>query len=270
MKKLLLAVATFATIFSTASAQNSDVNTLNEKQVSQLDVSGKWVGKRFQYTADHKNVLQTFEYEFDLKQNGDIVTGTTSISGENGIFGDMKMRGVISGNKLIFEEYEIVSENILNEGKTWCYKVGELSFAKDGGQVALLGETPSYMPYYGFPCTGGFSNMKKVDSGSEAIDFSNFASSKLNEGGFSMNVQPNPFVSKATINFNLDKDAKVELSVMDLSGKTVATLQNGKLEKGNHEFIFDVQKNTVAAANYIAVLKVNGETHSSLITKANY
>lgn len=270
MKKLLLSASIFAIVFSTANAQNANLNVQKEKAATQFDVSGKWVGKRFQYTADHKSVLQTFEYEFDLKQNGDIVTGTTSISGENGIFGDMKMRGVISGNKLIFEEYEIVSENISNEGKTWCYKVGELSFVNDGGQVALLGETPSYMPYYGFSCTDGFSNMKKLDKGTEVIDFSNYNSSKLSEGNFSMKVQPNPFVSKATIDFNLDRDAKVELSIIDLSGKVIAVLQNGELEKGKHSFIFDAQKNTIAATNYIAVLKVDNETHSSLLTNANY
>lgn len=268
MKKLLLTSAIIGFIYSGTIAQTAEI--LNEKQVTTIDVNGKWVGKRQQYTTDHKGILQTFEYEFNLKQEGSIVTGTSSIFGSGGYYGDMKLRGVITGNKLMFEEYEILSENLSNTNRTWCFKTGELTFAKDGNNIKLLGATPSHIPGYNIPCSGGYSNMEKVEDGSNAIDLSKNFTSKLNQEDFAVNVLPNPFFDKAKINFLLDKDSKVELNVLDMSGKTVATLQQGKLEKGNHEFVFDAQKNPQAASNYIVVLKINGTTYSSLLSKINY
>lgn len=268
MKKLFSTVAIITLFFSVLIAQTTEA--LSEKQVAKIDVSGKWIGKRHQYTADKTGILQTFEYEFNLKQEGNVVSGTTSIFGTNGDYGDMKLRGVIVGNKLVFEEYEIVSENQSNPYRTWCFKAGELTFAKDGNKVKLLGATSSHIPYYNIPCSGGYSNMEKVDDGSNAIDLSKNFSSKFNEENFQVTVLPNPFIDKAKIAFSIDKESKVELNVLDLSGKMIAELQNGKLVKGNHEFVFDAQKNQITASNYIVVLKVNGETHSSLLSKMNY
>lgn len=269
MKKLLFTTAILAFTFAVATAQNSDAKPLNEKQVSEMDMSGKWVGKRFQYTADHQGILQTFEYEFNFKQEGNRVNGTTSIYSENGDYGDMKMRGIIVGNKLIFEEYEIADEHQSNPLRTWCFKAGELTFAQDGNSVKLVGATNSHIPYYNIPCTGGFSDMSKVD-GENTIDFSKNISSKLNERDFKLNVSPNPFVEKANVSFYLDKNAEVQLNIMDLSGKEIAELQNGQLEKGTYNFEFNANKSPIAATNYIVTLKVNGEIYSSLLSKMNY
>jgi len=267
MKKILLVIATIGFLFS-AQAQRGEV--LSEKQVSKLDVSGKWVGKRHQYTADQKGILQTFEYEFTLKQEGNLVTGTSSIFGSNGDYGDIKLRGVITGNKLIFEEYEVVNQHQTNSDRTWCFKAGELTFAKSGESVKLTGATSSFIPYYNVPCTGGFTDIVKVDEGGNAVDLSNNFNSSILDENFNVNVFPNPFFDKATINFNLDKDAKVQVQVMDLQGKVVADLQSGKLKEGNHNLVFDAAKYPVAAGNLMVAMKVNGETHSRLLAKLNY
>jgi hypothetical protein len=267
MKKIFLAITAIGLFFN-VQAQRGEA--LSEKQVSKLDVSGKWVGKRHQYTADQKGVLQTFEYEFTLKQEGNLVTGLSSIFGSNGDYGDIKLRGVITGNKLIFEEYEVVNQHQTNPDRTWCFKAGELTFAKSGESVKLTGATSSFIPYYNIPCTGGFTEIVKADEGGNAIDLGkNFGTTLLDEN-FNVNVFPNPFFDKATISFNLDKDAKVQVQVMDLQGKVVADLQNGKLNAGNHNLVFDAAKFPVAAGNLMVAMKVNGETHSRLLAKLNY
>lgn len=267
MKKIFLAIAAIGFLFS-AQAQSGEA--LSEKQVSKLDVSGKWVGKRHQYTADQKGVLQTFEYEFTLKQEGNLVTGTSSIFGGNGDYGDIKLRGVITGNKLIFEEYEVVNQHQTNPDRTWCFKAGELTFAKAGETVKLTGATSSFIPYYNVPCTGGFTDIVKADEGGNAVDLSNNFNNSILDENFNVSVFPNPFFDKATINFNLDKDSKVQVQVMDLQGKVVADLQNGKLKEGNHNLVFDAAKYPVAAGNLMVAMKVNGETHSRLLAKLNY
>ncbi len=266
MKKILLACsALIATTFLNA----QKLESLNEKQVSEMNVTGKWVGKRHQYTDDKKGVLRTFEYEFDLKQEGKVVTGVSSIIGSNGDFGDIKIRGVITGNKLMFEEYEVVNEHHNNPDMVWCFKAGELTFAKEGEQLLLCGATSSFIPYYNFPCSGGYTKIIKADAGN-AVDFSgNFNFGNVVEN-FEVNVFPNPYFDKATVNFNLPKDSKAELRVMDMQGKVVADLHSGKLAKGNHNFVVDAKESGLASGNLIVVLKANGETHSKALFKANY
>jgi hypothetical protein len=126
MKKMSALILALVFIFSgTTQAQEQRTTTLNAKQVSKLDVSGKWVGKRKQYSWDQKSYIEVFEYEFDLKQEGDIISGTTTIINSNGEYADMQIEGVLVGNKLHFAEKEIKSA-IRPEGKVWCFKSGEL------------------------------------------------------------------------------------------------------------------------------------------------
>lgn len=50
---------------------------------------------------------------------------------------------------------------------------------------------------------------------------------------------PNPFNPTTTINYSLENDGFVNLSVYDLSGRTVATLVNREMTAGQHEYHFD-------------------------------
>ena len=85
-----------------AVAQDAKAQVLTAAQVAKLDLNGKWSGKRMQYSADKKSFVETFQYEFNLKQDGDIITGTTTIISANGDYADMKLEGVLIGNKLHF------------------------------------------------------------------------------------------------------------------------------------------------------------------------
>src|SRR5436190_15261669 len=124
------------------SAQESS-QILNTQQVSKLDLSGKWIGKRKQYSADKKSFIETFQYEFDLKQEGNIITGTSTIINSNGEYADMKLEGMIIGNKLHFAEKEVKGA-ARPDGKIWCFKSGELYIGKSGDNIKLIGATPSY------------------------------------------------------------------------------------------------------------------------------
>src|SRR5258708_2303817 len=102
---------------------------LNAQQVSKLDLSGKWIGKRKQYSADKKSFIEIFQYEFDLKQEGNIISGTSTIINRSGEYADMKLEGVIIGNKFHFAEKE-VKNAARPDGKVWCFKSGELFISK--------------------------------------------------------------------------------------------------------------------------------------------
>ena len=89
MTRISLALLTLLFTATTGFAQDSYTQILNAQQVSKLDLNGKWVGKRKQYSADKKSFIETFQYEFELKQEGDIITGTSTIINSNGDYADM-------------------------------------------------------------------------------------------------------------------------------------------------------------------------------------
>jgi len=55
-----------------------------------------------------------------------------------------------------------------------------------------------------------------------------------------INVYPNPAIETATINFNLIEANQASVSVIDMTGKTVATIFNGNLMAGAHQFEINV------------------------------
>ncbi len=251
--------------YSSVSAQDSKANTLSAKQVSKLDISGKWIGKRNQYSWDQKSVIEVFEYEFDLKQEGDIVTGTTTIINSNGEYADMRIEGVLVGNKLHFAEKEVKSA-IRPEGKVWCFKSGELYFEKNGDQLVMFGKTPSYMEVYNYPCSGGFTYLTKADNSNNTHALKSNFSDVVVEEKINVSVFPNPFIETATIYYSINEDAKVKVELFDMSGRMVSQIFEGNLKAGSYNNTFN-GKNLGSSGMLIVKLTVNNEVFSRQIVQ---
>ncbi|MCE1190049.1 MAG: T9SS type A sorting domain-containing protein [Ignavibacteria bacterium] len=69
---------------------------------------------------------------------------------------------------------------------------------------------------------------------------------------------PNPFNPVTKISFNLSKAGSASLRVYDVLGREVATLVNGQLTSGTHEYMFNGAK--LASGMYIYKLEANGVT----------
>ena len=248
-----------------ASAQDSKAQILTTNQVAKLDLNGKWSGKRMQYTADKKAFAETFQYEFNLKQDGNIVTGTSTILDQNGNFADMNLEGVVVGNKLMFREYA-VQNAIRPQGKIWCFKSGELNFTKDGDNISLVGATSSYMEIYNYPCTGGVTNITKVDNSSNIEALSAMTTTNttmLPENKINIEAYPNPFVDNANITYSLNEDAKVTVEVYDMQGRLVTSLFEGAQKAGGYNINFDAKKFSSGSGIYIVKLMVNADVYST-------
>lgn len=256
---ILLALLLTAT--GALNAQDSKI-ILNAAQVAKLDVSGKWTGKRNQYSLDKKTFVESFQYEFELKQEGDIITGTSTIISSNGEYADMKLEGVLIGNKLHFAEKE-VKNAIRPEGKVWCFKSGELYFSKDGDNLKLVGATPSYMETYNYPCSGGETDLVKVDNSMNLTTLTTMSASKVGaEEKINISVFPNPFIDNANISYNLTEDAKVKTEVYDISGKLVTVLFDGNQKAGNYNLNFANKNYSSFDGIFIVKMTVNGAVYS--------
>ncbi|OFX29427.1 MAG: hypothetical protein A2W92_13370 [Bacteroidetes bacterium GWA2_42_15] len=63
---------------------------------------------------------------------------------------------------------------------------------------------------------------------------------KLNSNEMCLSSYPNPSSGQVTIKYIVDEPGKVTLSLYDMSGKQLTTLENGYKEKGMHEKRYDM------------------------------
>jgi hypothetical protein len=263
MKRITLSLMAVVLMLSAFAVSTPKLTQLSAEELKKIDLSGKYIGKRHQYTADKKSILQTFEYEFELKQEGNIITGVSTIINENGDYADIKLRGVLVGDKLHFEEYEIQSQ-AKAENRVWCFKSGELMLRKSGEQLKLVGATASYMADYFYPCSGGYTDLVKVDNSSNLVEIKSTTSAleSLTDNGL-MNVYPNPFIENSKISYTLHSDSKVSLEMFDITGKSVAVLENNVARnQGTYTVDFSGNKYGFSAGIFIAKLTVNGSIYS--------
>lgn len=62
------------------------------------------------------------------------------------------------------------------------------------------------------------------------------------------NIYPNPCSDKATISLSMAEHAGAEIAIYDIEGNKLATVYEGDLDKGSHQFIFDAMM--VGAGSY--------------------
>jgi hypothetical protein len=74
-------------------------------------------------------------------------------------------------------------------------------------------------------------------------------------------IFPNPFNPIANIQFEVAEFSQVKLSIIDLNGRLVSVLGNGKMNPGQYQSLWDGNDsygNQVSSGIYLAVLESNG------------
>jgi len=74
-------------------------------------------------------------------------------------------------------------------------------------------------------------------------------------------IYPNPFNPATNIQFELAELSLVKLSIIDLNGRLVSVLGNGKMNPGQYQSLWDGNDsygNQVSSGIYLAVLESNG------------
>lgn len=207
-----------------------------------VDLSGEWIGEEIQYDPTASFIKVKFKVVFKLVQEGNKITGTSYIEDKfRGSYGDMKIRGLISGNKLHFEEFEIVDEKFFQKGVVWCLRSGEMNLKYVGNKLTLEGlnyngyssdtysECTDYAKMslqknsstYGYsPKNGDKSNLE----GSDKVYFLNKTE---------MLVYPNPCLDKTNVTFQLKQKNIVHLDIFSLSGSHLETIVAEERTEGN-------------------------------------
>ncbi len=230
---------------------------------SSFNLTGTFDGVRKQYDEQHETFMQEFQYQFDLVQEGDAVIGVSTIYNENGDYADVKVRGIVVGDKFYFEEYEIIDQ-IKAKYSVWCYKSGELTISKKDGQIYLTGDTKSFMSNYGAPCTGGYTEIAKFDEGDS--DSPRESKNSLGDNiAIDINLFPNPTYNEATISFDVVKRGKATVEVFDLSGRLVDTPLNETVAPGYNSTTVNLENESTGL--FIVKITIGKEVYSKELVK---
>ena len=74
-------------------------------------------------------------------------------------------------------------------------------------------------------------------------------------------IYPNPFNPATNIQFEVAEFSQVKLSIIDLSGRLVSVLENGRMNPGKYQSLWDgidSYGDQVSSGIYLAVLESNG------------
>jgi len=245
---------------------------LSVVEIAKTDFSGEYTGQRFQYTDNKKAILRTYTYTMNIIQNGTNVSGTTTITADNGDFGVIKLRGMVIADKLYFEEYEILDQKKTDDA-LWCFKIGELQMGKHLQNTVIYGPTNSYTSVYYTPCSGGYTMLEKTGS----KDITNTASKRqgtdnqltniLEDTKFLLNIFPNPFVNETNVSYTIEKESKVTVVLYDINGALIRNIVQEVETAGNHTQI--INETNLAAGVYIVKINIDGVVSSRQIIKTN-
>ena len=77
-------------------------------------------------------------------------------------------------------------------------------------------------------------------------------------------VTPNPVVTEARVAISLNEAAQATVTLVDMNGRTVATLHEGSLTAGTHEL--DLDASALANGVYTVVLNAAGQNAAMTVT----
>jgi hypothetical protein len=242
---------------------------LSLDEIATTDFNGNYSGQRFQYTENKKAILRTYRYVMNIVQKGTTVSGTTTITSDNGDFAVIKLRGMVMDDKLYFEEYEIQDQK-KSDDAVWCFKIGELQMGKHNQQTVIYGPTNSYTSTYYLPCTGGYTMLEKINgetSTSTALkkQIDQNVTSIMDNNPFALQLYPNPFANESNLLYTTAKESKINIELYDISGALIKTLMNEIQASGSHSIT--INGNNLTAGVYIVKLNIDGIITSKQIIK---
>ena len=184
-------------------------------------------------------------------------TGLVMIGTENGMYTSEDMKTWTADKTVANVPVMDIKQQLLeNHDRIITYVVDEM------GEVSVSGNYPGisnnavvYIATYGrgiYKCEDFVQN-----DGESIIENATSASS------LEMSIYPNPVVSEATINFNVEETAAVSYQIYDLSGRMVQNATLGNYGQGSHSVNFNV--NGLTTGSYIVKVQAGSATKTTKI-----
>lgn len=143
-------------------------------------------------------------------------------------------------------------------------------FAEGARYPIIITVEQEYIPQSGCKCSNSkFTAMymeKPAVYKNDAIQVEKKKSAKAEISAFNYLATPNPFTESLNVAFNLDKDAKVIIDILDLRGKVVMKLFNDNLQAG--QYAYDFETSGLFPGTYTLSIKVDGKVYANKMLKS--
>ncbi|PTT75835.1 MULTISPECIES: S8 family serine peptidase [unclassified Chryseobacterium] len=258
---------------------NNNVVTRNTRLVS---LSGTFPKKSGFFFGNYFDFEKNFDVKFNLvkdsnvpfKSVGNIVVKLNDIAWERWENGGKVMEGM---QVLNYNEHEFIITDLQNASlKNIRLKAGEyfpvaLSFQQENTSItspesydfaATQSITGSPDELYGSVCHFLITiNQKEPSDGEQFCDDKCRQAKTQSAILQDVKLSPNPASSNATLEFNLAKDAKVNIVLADYNGKTLKTISESEsLRKGISRKVFSI--NDLPNGVYVVSILANSEKKS--------
>ncbi len=161
-------------------------------------------------------------------------TGLVMVGTENGIYTSNDMTNWVANNAVAnVPVMEIKQQLLENHDPRHIYLIDEVGDTTTVSYPSITNNGIVYIATFG---RGLYKCEDFVQEETESIEENNsFANSSLE-----MSIYPNPVVSDATINFNVEETSAVSYQIYDLSGRMVQNATLGNYGQGSHSVNFNV------------------------------
>jgi hypothetical protein len=214
-----------------------------ELGIAKIDNSGNFIGITSNAVMDS---LTIYNFEYSIN-NGYFISGSNYVfSGLN--FQDLYLANFDDSGELTWQETYDISNS----------EVAYAMSLSDGDNVYLGG----------IAYTGNSAFLSKFE-----LDNTSVENEIIPSDNFKMRNYPNPFNPETTIDFTIQIDSRIELSIYNIKGQKVKTLVQDEITRGTHSINWngdDEKGNPISSGIYYYKLNVNGKTeavHKCLLLK---
>ena len=179
------------------------------------------------------------------------------IGTEKGLYTSTDMTNWVADNAIANIPVMDIKQQLLenHDGKT-TYVVDEMGEISESGYYpGISNNTIVYIATYG---RGLYKCEDFVQKDGESI-----IENPTSASSFEMSIYPNPVVSEATINFNVEATASVSYQIYDLTGRMVQNATLGNYGQGSHSVNFNV--NGLTSGSYIVRVQAGSATSTAKI-----
>ena len=184
-------------------------------------------------------------------------TGLVMIGTEKGIYTSKDMKNwTADKNVANVPVMEIKQQLLENHDSRYVYLIDEVGDTTSIQYPSISNQDIVYIATYG---RGLYKCEDFVQGESESI-VENITSST---SALEMSIYPNPVVSEATINFNVETAATVSYQIFDLAGRMVQNATLGNYGQGSHSVNFNV--NDLSNGTYIVRVQAGSVANTAKI-----
>ncbi len=207
-------------------------------------------GKTF--TSVQNNLPKVPAYSSLIESTTDLVM----IGTENGIYTSEDMTNWSADNAIAnVPVMEIKQQLLENHDSKYIYLIDEVGDTTSIEFPSISNNAVIYIATYG---RGLYKCENFVQKEGESI-----IENTTSAGSFEMSIYPNPVVSEATINFNVEATASVSYQIYDLTGRMVQNATLGNYGQGSHSVNFNV--NGLTSGSYIVRVQAGSATSTAKI-----